>query len=77
MEAVPLSLVTAKNVTKFLWVHIITRFGIPHTIISDNGTNFEVTKSDIFAPTIKSSITSPLLTTPRATAKQRSATAPS
>ena len=40
VEAVPLSQVTAKHVTKFLWAHIITRFGIPHTIISDNGTNF-------------------------------------
>ena len=40
VEAVPLSQVTAKQVVKFLWIHIVTRFSIPHTIISDNGTNF-------------------------------------
>ena len=40
VEAVLLSQVMAKHVIKFLCVHIITRFGIPHTIISDNGTNF-------------------------------------
>jgi hypothetical protein len=40
IEAVPLSQVTAKQVVRFLWIHIVTRFGIPHMIVSDNGTNF-------------------------------------
>jgi hypothetical protein len=40
IEAVPLSQVTAKQVVRFLWINIVTRFGIPHTLISDNGTNF-------------------------------------
>jgi len=25
----------------FVWKHIVTRFGIPHTLISDNGLQFD------------------------------------
>jgi len=36
---VPLSEVTGQQIVRFLWQHIMYRFGIPHTIISDNGMN--------------------------------------
>ncbi|GAA0170034.1 hypothetical protein LIER_24384 [Lithospermum erythrorhizon] len=29
------------NIVRFLWTHIITRFGIPKVLISDNGPQFE------------------------------------
>ena len=29
------------DVKKFLWKNIVTRFGIPHTLISDNGLQFD------------------------------------
>ena len=30
-----------KDVTKFVWKNIVCRFGIPHTIIADNGPQFD------------------------------------
>ena len=32
--------VTGHQVVKFLWQNLVCRFRLPHTIISDNGTNF-------------------------------------
>nr|KYP50508.1 Pol polyprotein [Cajanus cajan] len=40
IEAEPLATITANNVKKFLWKSVITRFGIPHAIITDNGLQF-------------------------------------
>jgi len=40
IEAISLSEVSGQQIVKFLWQNIVCRFGIPHTIISDNGTNF-------------------------------------
>ena len=40
IEAVPLSEVTRQQIVKFHWQNIVCRFGLPPTIISDNGTNF-------------------------------------
>nr|XP_043630086.1 uncharacterized protein K02A2.6-like [Erigeron canadensis] len=40
VEAKPLTEITGKNVEKFIFEHIICRFGVPHTIISDNGKQF-------------------------------------
>uniref|UniRef100_A0A2N9G6H2 RNA-directed DNA polymerase n=1 Tax=Fagus sylvatica TaxID=28930 RepID=A0A2N9G6H2_FAGSY len=40
VEAVPLRKATGAAVANFIREHIITRFGIPHKIISDNGTPF-------------------------------------
>ncbi|XP_016195081.1 uncharacterized protein LOC107636060 [Arachis ipaensis] len=40
IEAEPLSSITATQCRKFLWRQIITRFGIPEIVISDNGTQF-------------------------------------
>ena len=35
-EAIPLSTILEKNLTKFIREHIIYRFGIPHSLVSDN-----------------------------------------
>ena len=40
VEAEPLATITGKNVVKFFWKNIISRFGITHTIVSDNGKQF-------------------------------------
>ncbi|XP_057746490.1 uncharacterized protein LOC130965746 [Arachis stenosperma] len=40
VEAEPLASITATQCRKFVWRQIITRFGIPEVIISDNGTQF-------------------------------------
>ena len=40
VEAVPLKKATGLVVAKFIQEHIICRFGIPHKIVTDNGTHF-------------------------------------
>lgn len=40
VEAEPLTSITGKNILKFVWNNIFCRFGIPKTIISDNGKQF-------------------------------------
>jgi transposase InsO family protein len=40
VKAKPLANIRDKDSIKFVWKNIITRFGIPKTIISDNGTQF-------------------------------------
>ncbi|XP_072066966.1 uncharacterized protein [Arachis hypogaea] len=40
IEVEPLASITATQCQKFLWRQIITRFGIPEIVISDNGTQF-------------------------------------
>ena len=39
-EAKPLATISSKKVQEFVWESIIWHFGIPHEIISDNGTQF-------------------------------------
>uniref|UniRef100_A0A2N9H092 Integrase catalytic domain-containing protein n=1 Tax=Fagus sylvatica TaxID=28930 RepID=A0A2N9H092_FAGSY len=41
IEAEPLSHIREVDTKRFLWKNVITRFGIPWAIISDNGTQFE------------------------------------
>ena len=41
IEAEPLAKITESNTEKFVWKNIITRFGIPYAIVSDNGTQFQ------------------------------------
>lgn len=41
VEAEALATIAANNITCFLWKMIICRFDIPHTIISDNGRQFD------------------------------------
>ena len=40
-EAEPLATITTKKVINFVVRNIICRFGLPHTIITDNGTQFD------------------------------------
>nr|KYP31357.1 Transposon Ty3-I Gag-Pol polyprotein [Cajanus cajan] len=40
IEACPLAKITTKNVQIFTWKNIICRFGIPHTLVTDNGRQF-------------------------------------
>ncbi|KAH7840417.1 hypothetical protein Vadar_016551 [Vaccinium darrowii] len=40
VEAEPLIHITATEVEQFIWKNIISRFGVPYAIISDNGTQF-------------------------------------
>ncbi|XP_022862336.1 uncharacterized protein LOC111382551 [Olea europaea var. sylvestris] len=41
VEAEPLARITEANTTKFVWKSVICRFGIPHSIVSDNGQQFD------------------------------------
>nr|CAN60222.1 hypothetical protein VITISV_027939 [Vitis vinifera] len=41
VEAEAYASIKDKNVTKFIWKNIICRFGIPQTIIADNGPQFD------------------------------------
>ncbi|XP_016177887.1 uncharacterized protein LOC107620202 [Arachis ipaensis] len=38
IEAEPLATISSSNCRKFMWRQVITRFGIPEVVISDNGT---------------------------------------
>ena len=40
IKAEPLASITARQVQSFVWKDIVCRFGIPHTIIMDNGRQF-------------------------------------
>nr|KYP55953.1 Pol polyprotein [Cajanus cajan] len=48
IEAEPLATITANNVQKFLWKSIVTRFGIPYALITDNGLQFAERKFNKF-----------------------------
>ncbi|KAL2319478.1 hypothetical protein Fmac_028447 [Flemingia macrophylla] len=48
IEAEPLAKIMTQNVQKFIWRNIITRFGIPHTIISNNGLQYSDKKLNTF-----------------------------
>ncbi|GAV76793.1 rve domain-containing protein, partial [Cephalotus follicularis] len=41
VEAEPLATITEKNTESFVWKSIICRFGVPRTIVSDNGKQFD------------------------------------
>ncbi|GJS21811.1 reverse transcriptase domain-containing protein [Tanacetum coccineum] len=40
MEVKPLATITGRHVVNFTWDNIVCKFGIPATIITDNGTQF-------------------------------------
>ena len=40
VEAEPVASITTDAMERFTWQNIITRFGIPHTLITDNGRQF-------------------------------------
>ena len=41
IEAAALSSITERDSKSFVWNNIVTRFGIPRALISDNGTQFD------------------------------------
>ena len=41
VKAKPLANIRDVNVKRFVWKNIVTRFGIPHVLISDNGFQFD------------------------------------
>jgi hypothetical protein len=40
VEAIPFEKATGTAIANFIWEYIICRFGIPHKIVTDNGTHF-------------------------------------
>lgn len=40
MEAEALARITEEEIQKLFWVNIICRYGIPNTLIADNGSRF-------------------------------------
>ena len=40
-EAEPLTSITERKTTEFIWKNLICRFGIPYAIVSDNGKQFD------------------------------------
>ena len=40
VEAEPLANIRDVDAKKFVWKNIVTRFGVPHSLISDNGLHF-------------------------------------
>jgi len=41
IEARPLWEITASEVEKFTWKHLICKYGLPHAIVTDNETQFK------------------------------------
>ena len=41
VEAEPLANIRDVDSKRFIWKNIVTRFGVPHTLISDNGVQFD------------------------------------
>nr|KYP59444.1 Pol polyprotein [Cajanus cajan] len=40
IEACPLAKITTEDIRKFTWKSIVCRFGIPHSLVTDNGRQF-------------------------------------
>ncbi|XP_057760115.1 uncharacterized protein LOC130980453 [Arachis stenosperma] len=60
IEAEPLATITAQRSQKFLYKNIITRYGVPHSITTDNGTQFtdSILKNLVASMKIKHQFTS-------------------
>ena len=41
VEAKPLANIRDVDAKRFVWKNIVTRFGVPHVLISDNGLQFD------------------------------------
>ena len=41
VEAEPLAIIKDVDAKRFVWKNIVTQFGIPHTLVSDNGLQFD------------------------------------
>ncbi|XP_016185482.1 uncharacterized protein K02A2.6-like [Arachis ipaensis] len=53
VEAKPLASISSANCQKFMWRLVVTRFEIPETVISDNGTQFNDKKFKGFLAGLK------------------------
>ncbi|CAL8102390.1 unnamed protein product [Prunus armeniaca] len=53
-EAEALAIIIATRIETFVWQNIVGRFGVPNTIITDNGRQFDNTKFKQFVPTSRS-----------------------
>eukprot|EP01018_Ginkgo_biloba_P005937 Gb_41744 [translate_table: standard] len=71
VEAIPLTIVTGKQISKFILNHLICRYGIPSIIITDNGKSFKNKKSELFVMSFISSINGPHRITLKAMAKPK------
>jgi len=56
IEAKPLATITSKTIKKFFWQNIICRFGVPRTLIVDNGKQFDLDKFKEFCRSIGTKI---------------------
>ena len=43
MEVEPLAKITQQNVKNFIWKNIVSRFGVPRVLVSNNGRQFDNT----------------------------------
>lgn len=53
VEAIAVSTITPEKVIDFVWDHIVTRYGVPNDIISDNGSQFTSEKFRKFCEGLK------------------------
>ncbi|GAA0140581.1 hypothetical protein LIER_01897 [Lithospermum erythrorhizon] len=44
VEVAPLKKIGSDNIVRFLWKHVVTRFGVSRILVSDNGPQFESEK---------------------------------
>ena len=49
IEAEAFALIKDKDVTQFIWKNIVCRFGIPRSIVSDNGPQIDSRATEIYA----------------------------
>lgn len=48
VEAKAVVTTTVKDVRKFIWEHIMCRFGVPMALVEDNGPQFKLKDFEIF-----------------------------
>ena len=71
VDAIPLKMVTSKNMIDFVREHIVYRFGIPQAITTDQGAMFTSEEFKDFAASMGTKLLIPLLTMLRLMVKQR------
>ncbi|RVW76241.1 hypothetical protein CK203_048946 [Vitis vinifera] len=76
VEAEAYASIKDKDVTKFVWKNIICRFGIPQTIIADNGPQFDSIAFRNFCSELKSGTHTPHHDILKAMGKQKPQTRP-
>ncbi|CAL2229549.1 unnamed protein product [Prunus armeniaca] len=64
-EAEALAIITAARIETFIWHNIVCRFGIPHTIVTDNGQQFDNAKFKQFCYNLKIRLCFPSPTNPQ------------